>query len=56
MNKQKICIVGNGLTGLTTSLVLSKLNIETHLIANFSKGKKLLTTEQLQFLQVIIIF
>ena len=41
MNKQKICIVGNGLTGLTTSLVLSKLNIATHLIANFSKGKKL---------------
>ena len=35
MKKQKICIIGNGLTGLTAALVLSELNIETHLIGKF---------------------
>ena len=31
MKKQKICIIGSGLTGLTTALVLSNLNIEIDL-------------------------
>ena len=39
--KQKICIVGDGLTGLTAALILSDLNIEVHLIApNLSKKTK----------------
>ena len=33
MVKQKICIIGNGLTGLTAALILGKLNLEVHLIA-----------------------
>ena len=31
MKKQKICIIGSGLTGLTAALVLSNLNIEIDL-------------------------
>jgi len=31
--KQKICIIGDGLTGLTAALILSDLNITIHLIA-----------------------
>ena len=27
MNQQKICIIGDGLTGLITAAILSKLNI-----------------------------
>ena len=39
--KQKVCIVGDGLTGLTAALFLSKLNIDIHLIApNFEKKFK----------------
>ena len=33
MIKQKICIIGNGLTGLTAALILGKLNLDVHLIA-----------------------
>ena len=33
MRKQKICIVGDGLTGLTTALILSKLDIDIDLIS-----------------------
>jgi len=33
MEKQKICIIGGGLTGLTTAIVLSKLNIKIDLIS-----------------------
>ena len=32
MKKQKICIVGDGLTGLTTALIFSSLNIDVHLV------------------------
>ncbi len=39
MKKQKICIVGNGLTGLTVALVLSKLNISIDLIGKFDRSK-----------------
>ena len=38
MIKQKICIIGNGLTGLTAALILGKLNLDVHLIA--APGKK----------------
>ncbi len=40
MKKQKICIIGNGLTGLTAALVLSELNIEVHLIGKFKFDEK----------------
>ena len=40
MIKQKICIIGNGLTGLTAALILGKLNLEVHLIAAPDGGKK----------------
>ena len=33
MEKQKICIIGGGLTGLTTAIALSKLNIKIDLIS-----------------------
>ena len=40
MKKQKICIIGGGVTGLITAISLSKLNCEIDLITdNF--GKKL---------------
>ena len=37
--KQKICIVGDGLTGLTAAIVLGKLNIKVDLIAPNSKKR-----------------
>ncbi len=42
MKKQKICIIGSGLTGLTTALVLSELNIEIDLIAKFKSKEEFL--------------
>ena len=42
MKKQKICIIGSGLTGLTTALVLSKPNIEIDLIAKFKSNEEFL--------------
>ena len=46
MIKQKICIIGNGLTGLTAALILGKLNLEVHLIAapDGEKRKDIRTT------------
>ena len=40
MFKQKICIIGNGLTGLTTALILGKLNLDVHLIAAPDRKKR----------------
>jgi len=40
MIKQKICIIGNGLTGLTTALILGKLNLDIHLIAAPDKKRR----------------
>ena len=37
MNKQKICIIGDGLAGLTTAIILSKENIKIDLYSNSSK-------------------
>ena len=39
MTRQKICIIGNGLTGLTAALILGKLNLDVHLIAAPDKKK-----------------
>jgi len=39
--KQKICIVGDGLTGLTAAFILSRLNLKIDLVApNFEKNPK----------------
>lgn len=40
MIRQKICVIGNGLTGLTAALILSKLDIDIHLIGDFKSIKK----------------
>ena len=40
MKKQKICIIGDGLTGLATALILSKLDIEINLIRKSKIIKK----------------
>ena len=40
MIKQQICIIGNGLTGLTAALILGKLNLDVHLIAAPNKKKE----------------
>ena len=34
MEKQKICIIGGGLTGLITAATLSKLNLDVDLITD----------------------
>ena len=40
MKKQKVCIIGGGLTGLITALCLSKLNIEVDLVCGDIKINK----------------
>ena len=41
MEKQKICIIGGGLTGLVTAISLSKLDCEIDLVTdNFNKSLK----------------
>jgi len=40
MNKQKICIIGGGLTGLFTAATLSKLNLEIDFVTNNSNQIK----------------
>ena len=40
MIKQRICIIGNGLTGLTAALILGKLNLDIHLIAAPDKKRR----------------
>jgi len=41
MKKQKICIVGDGLSGLMTTLTLNKLaSLEVHLISRNNKHSK----------------
>ena len=37
MNEQKICIIGDGLAGLTTAIILSKENIKIDLYSNNKK-------------------
>ena len=37
MKKQKVCIIGGGLTGLITALVLSKLNLDVDLVTGSSE-------------------
>ena len=51
MKKQRICIVGDGLSGLMTALALNKLEgLEVHLI---SRKNKHLKTRELQLFQLL---
>ena len=40
MNEQKICIIGDGLTGLTAALMLGKENVKVDLYCNNKKNIK----------------
>jgi 2-octaprenyl-6-methoxyphenol hydroxylase len=40
MNKQKICIIGDGLTSLTTALILSRENVSIDLYSSSNKKNK----------------
>ena len=40
MKKQKVCIIGGGLTGLITALALSKLNLNIDVITDNNKVAK----------------
>ena len=44
MKKQKICIIGDGLTGLVSALVLSKLDLDIDLVSKNTKIKKFIDT------------
>ena len=44
MKKQKICIIGDGLTGLVSDLVLSKLDLDIDLVSKNTKIKKFIDT------------
>ncbi len=41
MNKQKICIIGDGLAGLTAAIMLSKENLKIELYSNNENKKSL---------------
>ena len=42
MRNQKVCIIGDGLTGLTTAMVLSKLNLDINFISPVKKNTKII--------------
>ena len=43
MKKQKVCIIGGGLTGLVTSITLSRLNLDVDLISATNIHKNIKT-------------
>ena len=57
MKKQKICVIGDGLSGLAATLILSQLDVKIDFISkNDQKKKKLMIEEQPRFHRVITIF
>ena len=54
MNEQKVCIIGDGLAGLTAAIILSKENIKIDLYCGNKKKIKKWTIGQLLFQRVII--
>ena len=57
MKNQKICIIGDGFTGLITSLVLSNEDLDITLFyKSSSKKERLRTTEQPLYLRAITNF
>ena len=56
MKKQRICIVGDGLSGLMTALALNKLEgLEVHLISRKNKHSKDRRTQLFQLLTMIFL-
>ena len=56
MNKQKVCIIGGGLAGLSTSIALSKCGIDIDLISrDFKKTQYFLTTTALSYTNFIFL-
>ena len=51
MKKHKICIIGDGLSGLITAQILGKLDVEIDLISK-KLQKKIIEIKLLRFLQV----
>ena len=43
MKKQKICVIGDGLSGLTAALVLSNLDIDVDFITKNKQEKKIVS-------------
>ena len=41
MEKQKVCIIGGGLTGLVTAIALSRLNLKIDLLTSNNINKKI---------------
>ena len=53
MNEQKVCIIGDGLAGLTAAIILSQENVKIDLYCT-NKKKKIQIIEQQLFQKVII--
>ena len=51
MKKQKVCIIGGGLTGLMTAVALSKLNLEIDLVMNADFDKNINSSRTLAISQ-----
>ena len=49
MKNQKICIIGGGLTGLTTALVLKNLNLDIDIFLSEKNTTKKLMKDQPQY-------
>ena len=56
MKNQKICIIGDGFTGLITSLVLSNEDLDITLFTKAQVKERLRTTEQPLYLRAITNF
>ena len=53
MNEQKVCIIGDGLAGLTAAIILSQENVKIDLYCT-NKKKKIQIIEQQLFQKVTI--
>ena len=51
MEKQKVCIIGGGLTGLVTAITLSRLNLEIDLVTDDNMNKKIKSTRTIALSQ-----
>ena len=56
MEKQKVCIIGGGLTGLVTAITLSRLNLKIDLVTAGNVNKKTKSTRTIAVSQNIIDF
>ena len=51
MEKQKVCIIGGGLTGLVTAITLSRLNLEIDLVTSDNINEKVQSTRTIALSQ-----